>query len=203
LNLHAGVTMELDGNAFAMTADGNNYVGITFGHFLASVYFSIEAFFRTNSFLDIGSAPDHHPSRLELWPDNRFWDSEGVPVINGFSNIQTNDKARVGACYFLTYAITMLAYFHEYYHVLLGHCPVMNKLGLRGRILEVGGGDVSDEVGKISRALETLADRNAIVMLIKLILGDADLPTEGGATRLDTSNRLRLLLVGAGLLTAS
>ena len=138
MQLHAGVTIELDGNAFAIAEDGRHYIGITFGHFLSSSYFSIESFFRTNSFLDIGTAPKNDPSKFELCPEEGFWDEHGESTLTGFSTIQAHDRARVGACYFLNYAITMLAFFHEYFHIVLGHCPVMGKLGLQGRIFEIG-----------------------------------------------------------------
>ena len=94
LQLHVGVTTELDGNAFACASDNHQYIGITFGHYLSSAYFSLQSFFMTKAFNDIGTPPDNHASTLELCPETKFWESEGVTTINEFRNIETHDSLK-------------------------------------------------------------------------------------------------------------
>ena len=204
LQIHVGVTTELDGNAFACASDNHQYIGITFGHYLSSAYFSLQSFFMTKAFNDIGTPPDNHASTLELCPETKFWENEGVTTLNEFRNIETYDPLRIGGALFLTYVMTMLAFHHEFFHVFLGHCPILKKLGLRGRILEVGNADVSDFQGRVSRSFEAVADQDAIISLINMILADGDLLTGTGKfVKISIPDKLRLLLVGAGLLTAS
>lgn len=203
LALHVGVTGELNSNAFADVFDNHHYIGITLGHFLSSSYFSIQAFFMTKAFQDIGTAPENANYQLELCPEHSFWDLKGASTIEEFGTVKSADRARIFGAYFLTYAMTMLTFHHEFFHIYLGHCPIMNRLGLRGRLLEVGTADLPDGPDRISRSLETVADQSSIILLIKMILADHDLPTIGKVTDLSITDRLRLMLVGAGLQTTS
>ncbi|MFY9639542.1 MAG: hypothetical protein WCD20_04820 [Rhodomicrobium sp.] len=204
LRMHVGVTGELNGNAFASSHHKQHYIGITFGHFLSSTYFSLQSFFMTRAFEDMGNPPGNHASRLELCPRSGFWEASGADEVNAFFQIQTDDKVRVAGALFLNYAMTMIALHHEYYHVLLGHCAVLHKLGLHDRLLEVGENSLPPERREVRRAFEAEADQNAIILLIQMILKEGDLLTGTRKFNLvSVPDKLRLMLVAAGLLTTS
>src|SRR5208337_3068762 len=111
---------ELDGNAFASVRDMHHYIGITFGHFLSSTYFSLQSFFMTRAFEDMGVPPDNHDSKLELCPRSGFWEASGIDAINELLQIETDNQVRIAGALFLNYAMTMIALHHEYFHVILG-----------------------------------------------------------------------------------
>lgn len=203
LHMAVGVTKELGGNAFAHRQDGIHYIGLAFGHFLSSAYFSYQLFFRTPCFADIGTSLPNASGTLELCPQRQFWESRGLGFLDGLAEIETNDTARIKAATFLIHAISSLALYHEFFHATLGHCAVLAEMGFDGRLEEVDSEESSDVPEGISRALERQADARAMSLALGLILSDSDIPTAGGIVDLPVQDRVRLFLVAAGLLTAS
>lgn len=203
LRLNVGVTPDLHGNAYADEYKEQHYISMTFGHFLSNFYFATEAFFRTDCFADIGPVVAHEPSEIDLCPEPEFWNQRGLAFIEAAARIETGNKQRIWGAYFLTYAMTMIAYYHEYYHVIYGHCAVKNTYGLGPRLQETGYAKGSDAANQILRSFEATADQSAIFMLIKSIIRDADLPTSGNVVCIRREDRIRLALVAAGLLSVS
>lgn len=203
LQMAVGVTADLAGNAFAHLHDGIHYIGLTLGHFLSSAYFSYQLFFRTPCFPDIGTTPSAATPPIELCPHRQFWSRHGLAFLDGIAEIETEDTTRIKAATFLIHAISSLALYHEFFHATLGHCAVLSQLGFAGHLREVESEDASDVPDLISRALEREADARAISLALNLILSDSDIPTAGGIVNLPVRDRVRLLLVAAGLLTAS
>lgn len=203
LRLNVGVTAELHGNAYADEYREQHYISMTFGHFLSNFYFAAETFFRTDCFGDIGPVVAHETSDIDLCPEPEFWGQSGVAFIEATARIETGGKQRIWGSYFLTYAMTMIAYYHEYFHVVSGHCSVKNNFGLGPRLQETGYTTGSDTTNEILRSFEATADQSAIFMLINSIVRDADLPTSGNVVRFERRDRIRLALVASGLLSVS
>lgn len=218
LILNVGVTSELHGNGYAEEYEGQFYIGLTFGHFMSNLYFSTEVFYKTKCFSDFDYPMASDDIQIEICPDVDFWDKRASTLMDDLSKIKMVSLPRVHGMYFLTYAMTSIGFFHEYFHFISGHSGAEACFGLSTLLHENGFDKFSNkstqdsklfeviedsEIAAALRSLEVVADQEAIIILMKSILSDADLPTSGKIVNISQKNRIRLALVAAGLLSTS
>jgi len=208
LSLQSGVTVELDSEAFAQRLGGRHYIGMSIGHFFSSVYLSSELFYRTRLFPNFGESPllggaVQEATSIGLAIDGSFWTEHAHVVGERILGVDVGDKTRVNYMLFLNYVMSILALHHELYHVVQGHCSVLNKLGLSGLVTEAKPYNIDPLYYKIAKKFELSADHASMTLLIRMILSDSDIHTATGKVNIPQRDRVRLAIIGAGLVSSS
>jgi len=199
-----GFIDRLEPQAWVEKVDDIHYCAVTYAYYLVSLGLTTHLLRHTSWLADIGQVPDEvSTAAMPL--------AAGPELIASIRSAKARmlipswqvDHKREEAALFLRFCLLSLVILHEYGHASLGHAEICEHIGIAGPLYEFGPRAALLSDRHLYLWFEYLADQHAMRFLTGLVDIGADFMTTMGVVKLSRFDKLRIVVVAAGIMSAT